>query len=67
MVWIEVTDNFSVFSVRTEFQAYIDWIFYFLSVYWLYFLYAIALTLMTIILITISMRLKKFSEKVDRQ
>jgi len=61
-----VNENFSVFSTRTEFQAYIDWILYFIGTFWIYFLFAIGLTILTVILVAIMTRLKHYSKKVER-
>jgi len=66
MTWIRVNENFSVFSTRTEFQAYIDWILYFIGTFWIYFLFAIGLTILTVILVAIMTRLKHYSKKVER-
>jgi hypothetical protein len=66
MTWLRVNENFSVFSTRTEFQAYIDWILYFIGTFWIYFLFAIGLTILTVILVAIMTRLKHYSKKVER-
>lgn len=66
MTWIKVNSEFSVFSTRTEFQQYIDWILYFIGTFWIYFLFAIGLTILTVVLVAIMTRLKHYSKKVER-
>lgn len=67
MSWIKISDTFSVYSVREDFVQYVDWILYFLSVYWFYFLFAIGLTLLTIVLISIGLRIRDFAKSVERR
>jgi magnesium-transporting ATPase (P-type) len=66
LVWIKINEVFSVYSARSDFEQYINWILYFIGTFWIYFLFAIGLTILTVILVAIMTRLKHYSKKVER-
>jgi hypothetical protein len=67
MGWIEINDQFSVYSVREDFVQFFDWLIYLMQTFTLYFYMAIVLIFIAVIIISIMTRLEVFAKKVVRK
>jgi len=67
MGWLEINDQFSVYSVREDFIQFFDWLIYLMQTFTLYFYMAIVLIFIAVIIISIMTRLEVFAKKVVRK
>jgi len=67
MGWIEINEQFSVYSVREDFVQFFDWIIYLMQSFTLYFYMAIVLIFLAVVIIAIMTRLEVFAKKAVRE